>query len=177
MDSISLKGVFPNLNSQPGRSNEDGINLTISQVLLSIFDVIIEAIWPLTLMITVEEGEYPYDPFVMQGLANGAAFFVNLGLDYSRMRKFPSFSIGWPNFIQGAAAAMFYVTGLILLLTGFKSASSGAAAICGFLALPIFVLVVLTSAAVRNNTQEWHEVEMKLSGVTTELLLIITTSA
>merc|ERR1719450_2036466 len=128
-------------------------------------------------MITVEEGEYPYDPFVMQGMANGAAFLVNLAIDYSRMRKFPSFRIGWQRFTEGAAASAFYVTGLILLLTGFKTASSGAAATCGFLALPIFVLVVLTSAAIRNNVQEWHEVEMKLSGVTTELLLIITTSA
>jgi len=177
MERANAKGIPSFPDHLLDMKSDEGISLTLPQVFLVMMDILIEAVWPLTLMITLEDGEYPYDPFVMQAMANGVACICIYCVDWMRVGHKPSWAIGWRNFTQGAGASLFYNSGLILLMTGFKSASSGAAATCGFLALPIFVFVVMISAAITNNVQEWHEVEMKLSGVTTELLLIITTCA
>jgi len=153
------------------------MELSIPQVLLVIFDISMEAIWPLTLMITLKDGEYPYDPFVMQSLAVAVAFFYCIGLECYQSRKILSFYIGWERLFKGFFSAFLMVTGLMLMTVGFKTASSGAAATSGFLALPIYVVIESISATLRHDLQDWQEIEAKLSGVTIEVLLIITTCA
>eukprot|EP00493_Phyllostaurus_siculus_P007680 UN07767 len=61
------------------------MNLTLPQVLLIMFDTFIEAIWPLSLMITLNsEGTYSYDPIVMQAIACFFAFFISICIDSQR---------------------------------------------------------------------------------------------
>jgi len=155
------------------------LNLTFWQIILAGVDTFLEAVYPLTFMLNVdkESSEYPYDPFVMQSFAILIAFLFSVTIDYLRDRKVPSFNVGWDRLSQGAVSASFLVIGLIFITTGFKTATSGAAATAGFLALPTYVLITTFSAIVRQDMQEWDLVQDKLKGVSREILLIITSCA
>jgi len=157
------------------------MNLTLPQVLLIVFDTFIEAIWPLSLMITLNsEGTYSYDPIVMQAIACFFAFFISICIDSHRQNwAVPSLLIGWSRFFNGFFAVCFLSTGVILLTAAFRMASSGAAATIGFLSLPIYIIIELTHGVLckRYDKNELNSIQKKLAGITPEILLIITTCA
>jgi len=156
------------------------IELSPYQMLLIVLDTVLEAVWPLTLMITIRDDEYPYDVYVMQSIAVFVAFLVSYSIDFIRQNYvFPSFNVGWQRVIHKIISSAFIVCGVYLMLLGFKTASSGAAATCGFLALPTFILIELTHAVVWWDTLELNHVQEKLFTTTgtMEVLLVISTCA
>jgi len=155
------------------------MNLTLPQVLLIVFDTFMEAIWPLSLMITLNsEKTYSFDPIVMQSLACLFAFFISICIDSHRQNwTIPSLMIGWKRFFHGFFAVCFLCTGVILLTAAFRMSSSGAAATIGFLSLPIYIIIELTHSVLWYDKKELNSIQKKLAGITPEILLIITTCA
>jgi len=154
------------------------MELSAFQLLIILLDTFLEAIWPVTLMITIDDGEYPYDAYVMQSLAIFVAFFISLCIDFIRQNYvFPSFNVGWDRLLNKVLSSTFLTTAVYLMLLGFKTASSGAAATCGFFALPMFVFTEITHAVLWWDTEELESIRKKISGVTAEILLIISTCA
>jgi len=170
---------FHLLKSESSTTNANtGIKkLSFFQVCLLLFDIFIEATWPISLMLTLEDGEYPYDPVVMQALSIAVACLLSIAIDAWRIGTMPSFKVDCHRLLSGAIAATLFVIGLILLMNAFRTATSGAAATCGFLALPIYLVITSLSAAWRRDLQEWRDLETKLSGITLEFLLIISVCA
>jgi len=156
------------------------IHLSFLQVVLVLVDTTLEAIWPLTLMITLQDNEYPYDAYVMQSLAIFVSFLVSYVIDFVRMDyEIPSFNVGWQRLFHKVIASNFVVCGVYLILVGFKTASSGAAATSGFLALPMYILIESAHGVIWWDREELEQVHDKLINTvgSAEVLLVITTCA
>jgi len=156
------------------------MNLSAIQAFLFLCDILMEAIWPLSLIVTVDPKthKYPYDPFVMQAWSGFVAFFISYLIDYYNQNCVrPSFRIGAKRWRAAVISAFVLCIANLLLVVGFRMSSSGAAATIGFLSLPMYILVEFLIAITWFNLEDLHAIRKKLHSVSPELLLIITTCA
>jgi len=154
------------------------MNLTPLQVFIFLCDASMEALWPLSLIITLdpETNQYPYDPFVMQAWSGILALLVSYIIDFFQQNcVWPSWNIAWTRWYDGAISATILGIGNILLIVGFRTATSGATATIGFMALPMYILIEVLLAILKWDLEELVSIRYKLSGISPEILLIIGT--